>query len=58
LDAIIYREDAVQPGDEVWVIHAFQKKSTRGIRTPQPEIDLLSLGKYSDNRCEARRANS
>ncbi len=32
---------AVQFADEVWVIHAFQKKSTRGIKTPQREIDLL-----------------
>jgi len=32
---------AVQLGDEVWVIHAFQKKSTRGIKTPQREIDLI-----------------
>ena len=32
---------AVQIGEEVWVIHAFQKKSTRGITTPQPEIDVI-----------------
>jgi phage-related protein len=32
---------AVQLGDEIWVVHAFQKKSTRGIRTPQREIDLI-----------------
>jgi phage-related protein len=31
----------VQLGEEVWVIHAFQKKSTRGIATPKPEIDLI-----------------
>ena len=25
---------AVQIGDDIWVVHAFQKKSTRGIKTP------------------------
>ena len=25
----------------LWVIHAFQKKSKQGIRTPKPEIDLV-----------------
>lgn len=32
---------AVQIADEIWVIHAFQKKSKRGIKTPQREIDLV-----------------
>jgi phage-related protein len=32
---------AVQLAYEVWVIHAFQKKSTQGIRTPRREIDLI-----------------
>jgi phage-related protein len=32
---------AVQLADEVWVVHAFQKKSTQGIKTPQREIDLI-----------------
>ena len=32
---------AVQLGEEVWVVHAFQKKSTRGIKTPKREIDLV-----------------
>jgi len=32
---------AVQLADEIWVMHAFQKKSTRGIKTPQREIDLI-----------------
>jgi phage-related protein len=31
---------AVQIGEDVWVIHAFQKKSTQGIKTPKPDIDL------------------
>lgn len=32
---------AVQLGDEVWVLHAFQKKSKRGIKTPKGEINLI-----------------
>ena len=45
--ALTFRGDAfrvvytVQVGDDVWVIHAFQKKSTRGIKTPTSEIDLI-----------------
>ena len=32
---------AVKLGEQIWVIHAFQKKSTRGIRTPKHEIELI-----------------
>jgi phage-related protein len=32
---------AVQVANEIWVVHAFQKKSTHGIKTPQREIDLV-----------------
>jgi phage-related protein len=32
---------AVQIGDALWVIHAFQKKSKTGIKTPQAEINLI-----------------
>ena len=32
---------AVQLGDDVWVIHAFQKKSKTGTETPRQEIDLV-----------------
>ena len=32
---------AVQLGDDIWVVHAFQKKSTQGIKTPKREIDLI-----------------
>ena len=28
-------------GRDVWVIHAFQKKSRSGIKTPMPEIDKI-----------------
>ena len=45
--ALPYRGDAfrvvyaVQLGEEVWVLHAFQKKSTQGAKTPKREIDLI-----------------
>ena len=32
---------ALQLADEIWVVHAFQKKSTKGIKTPRHEIDLI-----------------
>jgi phage-related protein len=32
---------AVQFGDDLWVIHAFKKKSTQGIKTPKKELDLI-----------------
>jgi phage-related protein len=32
---------AVQIGNDIWVIHAFQKKSKSGISTPKHEIDLV-----------------
>jgi phage-related protein len=32
---------AVQIGADLWVVHAFQKKSTQGIKTPKHEIDLI-----------------
>lgn len=32
---------ALQLDDCVWVVHAFQKKSTSGIATPRHEIDVV-----------------
>ncbi len=32
---------AVQIGEDLWVIHAFQKKAKKGIATPKKEIDLI-----------------
>lgn len=46
--ALRYRGDAfrtlyaVKIDADVWVIHAFQKKSKSGIKTPQSEVDLIS----------------
>ena len=31
----------VNLGDLIYVLHCFQKKSTRGIKTPKREIDLI-----------------
>ena len=45
--ALAFRGDAfrvvyaLQIADEIWVIHAFQKKSKQGIKTPKYEIDLI-----------------
>lgn len=30
-----------QLGKDIWVVQAFQKKSTQGIKTPKREIDLV-----------------
>ena len=32
---------ALKIDDDVWVIHAFQKKSKSGIKTPQQDIELI-----------------
>jgi phage-related protein len=32
---------ALHIGPDVWVVHAFQKKSKSGIKTPKAEIDLI-----------------
>ncbi len=37
--ALAYRGDAYRA--DLWVIHAFQKKSKKGRETPQSEIDLI-----------------
>lgn len=45
--ALTYRSNAyrvvyvLQLDEDIWVVHAFQKKSTTGIRTPKQEIDLI-----------------
>ena len=46
--ALPHRGDAfrvvygVRLGDDLWVVHAFQKKSTYGIKTPKHELDLIA----------------
>jgi len=45
--ALKHRGDAfrvvytLQIDDDIWVLHAFQKKSKTGIKTPKAEIDLI-----------------
>ena len=45
--AVRYRTNAwrvvyvTEIGGALWVIHAFQKKSKQGIRTPKPDMDLV-----------------
>jgi phage-related protein len=45
--ALKYRGDAfrtvyaVKIGTDIWVLHAFQKKSKSGIKTPQTDVDLI-----------------
>lgn len=45
--AIRHRKDAwrvvyaLKLGDEIWIIHAFQKKSKSGIATPKAEIETI-----------------
>lgn len=45
---------AVQLADAIWVVHAFQKKSTQGIKTPKHEIDLVKarLKRLKEGCCE------
>jgi phage-related protein len=45
--AIAYRSDAFRAvyalkiDTDIWVVHAFQKKSTQGTKTPKREIDVI-----------------
>ena len=45
--ALRYRTDAyrvayaVQIDEDIWVLHAFQKRSKTGTKTPKAEIDLI-----------------
>jgi phage-related protein len=32
---------ALQLGEDIWIVHAFQKKSKTGIATPKPELNLI-----------------
>lgn len=44
---------AVQLGTRIYVLHAFQKKSKRGIETPQRDVDLIKR-RYSEAQELAR----
>ncbi|MHC5722402.1 MAG: type II toxin-antitoxin system RelE/ParE family toxin, partial [Nostoc sp.] len=38
---------AVKIGEQIYVLHAFQKKSKQGIKTPQADVDLIKQ-RYKD----------
>jgi phage-related protein len=40
---------AVQIGSRIYVLHAIQKKSKRGVETPKREVDLISK-RYAEAR--------
>ncbi len=45
--ALAFRSDAyravyaVRIDQDIWVVHAFQKKSVKGIKTPKKEVDVI-----------------
>jgi phage-related protein/predicted XRE-type DNA-binding protein len=47
----------VQFADVIYVLHAFQKKSERGIATPQKEIDLIRRRLAEAQRLHRQRSN-
>ncbi|NJR73503.1 MAG: type II toxin-antitoxin system RelE/ParE family toxin [Scytonema sp. CRU_2_7] len=38
---------AVKIGEKIYVLHAFQKKSKKGVKTPQTDVDLIKQ-RYKD----------
>ena len=38
---------AVKIGERIYILHAFQKKSKQGIKTPQSDVDLIKQ-RYKD----------
>jgi phage-related protein len=44
---------AVQLGEKVYVLHAFQKKSKKGIETPKHDVELIKQ-RYAEARERAR----
>ena len=47
----------VRLGDAVYVLHAFQKKSKKGIATPQKELDLIRQRLAAAERDFRKRQN-
>lgn len=43
---------AVQLGERIYVLHAFQKKSKRGIATPKQDVDLIKR-RYAEAKTHA-----
>ena len=47
----------VQYADVIYVLHAFQKKSKRGIATPQKDVDLIRRRLAEAQRLNRQRSN-
>lgn len=47
---------AVQVGSAIYVLHAFQKKSKRGKKTPEQDVDLIQK-RYKEAQELAKHAN-
>ncbi len=43
-------------GDELYVLHSFQKKSKSGIKTPKPDVDVIESRLKIAARLHAERA--
>ncbi len=44
---------AVRLGERIYVLHAFQKKSTKGIATPKKDVELIKK-RYADAKEQAK----
>jgi len=44
---------AVQLGERIYVLHAFQKKSKRGVATPKQDVDLIKR-RYAEAKTHAK----
>ncbi len=51
---------AVKLGDDIYVLHSFQKKSTIGIKTPKPDLELIKarLRRIKQELAEAKKEKS
>jgi phage-related protein len=47
----------VQFADVIYVLHAFQKKSKRGIATPQKDLELIRRRLMEAQRLDRQRSN-
>ena len=47
----------VQYADVIYVLHAFQKKSKRGIATPQKDVELIRRRLAEAQRLNRQRSN-
>jgi phage-related protein len=45
-------------GDEIYVLHAFQKKSKKGIATPTPELDVIESRLKTARQLHAQRSEA